>query len=189
MHICWLSIKRPVFYQVRQNFADARGPLLVHRLDMDTSGLLLLAKTRKAHKSLQQQFEHRTVRKRYTALLARKPAATGGLIQLPLSKDWQHRPKQCVCFAQGKPALTVWHVSAEGILHPLFPSACKIHLYPFTGRTHQLRVHVAEALNQAIIGDRLYGDPDVRLLLHADQLSFTHPHSGERLSLSMPASF
>jgi len=178
-----------VLTEVRQNFPDARGPLLVHRLDMDTSGLLLLAKTRDAHRQLQQQFEKRLVQKRYTALLAQKPAAQGGVINLPLRKNWEQRPKQCVCFKSGKPSITGWNISADQTSTATVASACRIHLYPRTGRTHQLRVHTAEALGQPILGDRLYGTPGMRLMLHADRISFIHPHSGKRLCVSVRASF
>ncbi len=184
-----------VLTQVRQNFADARGPLLVHRLDMDTSGLLLLGKTRVAHRRLQQQFEHRHVRKRYTALLAATPSSLGGLIELPLSKDWDNRPKQRVDIVHGKAAVTAWRVAPPSIHNTLALKSgngsepCRVFLYPKTGRTHQLRVHTAMALGLPIVGDRLYGKPATRLMLHADRLKFTHPITQERVSLSVEASF
>ena len=175
--------------QVRQCRADARGPLLVHRLDMDTSGLLLLGKTRKAHRHLQQQFEHRKVFKRYTALLCKKPASLGGLIDLPLSKDWENRPHQCVDFINGKTATTAWRVADDCLHQPAGSPNCRVHLYPMTGRTHQLRVHTAQALQSAIVGDRLYGTAAARLMLHADRLSFIHPVTNVRTAFSVDASF
>jgi len=187
-----------VVTQVRHQHADARGPLLVHRLDMDTSGLILIGKTRAAHRHLQQQFEHRQVRKRYTALLPTAPLSAGGLITLPLSKDWESRPAQCVDFVQGKLAVTAWHLAAPSPLLSAESSAvdadrekpfCRVHLYPLTGRTHQLRVHMAAGLGLPIVGDRLYGQKNVRLMLHADQLQFTHPETLELMNVSVAASF
>lgn len=183
-----------VVTEVREHYKDARGPLLVHRLDMDTSGLLIIGKTRAAHRHLQQQFEHRQVRKRYTALLPKKPVSSGGLISLPLSKDWEHRPKQCVDYGQGKPAVTAWHIAPEtdvGLANQASSNAeyCRVYLYPLTGRTHQLRVHMAVGLGLPIIGDRLYGQKNVRLMLHADQLLFTHPDTEQPLFLGVKASF
>ncbi len=176
-----------VVTQVRHNFVDARGPLLVHRLDMDTSGLILIGKTRNAHRHLQQQFEQRQVRKRYTALLPAKPASVGGLIQLPLARDWEHRPRQCVDFVNGKRAVTAWRIAQSA--NAKAGGHCRVRLYPLTGRTHQLRVHMAEGLGLPIVGDRLYGQSDVRLMLHADQLQFTHPETLQRLNISVKASF
>ena len=175
---------------MRRQYLDARGPLLVHRLDMDTSGLLIIGKTRSAHRHLQQQFENRQVHKRYTALLSGKPLGSGGVINLPLSKDWENRPAQCVDFSQGKRAITVWHLATESV-----PEAdwikpfCRVHLYPKTGRTHQLRVHMAIGLGLPIVGDRLYGCKNVRLMLHADQLQFTHPRTLDSVRVDLPASF
>jgi tRNA pseudouridine32 synthase/23S rRNA pseudouridine746 synthase len=167
---------------------EAHGPLLVHRLDMDTSGLLLLAKTRSAHRSLQQQFEHRRISKRYLARLLRRPDAIGGRIHLPLRLDIEDRPRQVVCHEHGKLSTTVWHRTAEG-------DACCIWLYPLTGRTHQLRVHLAHpaGLGIGIQGDRLYpsrrdgDDTGSRLMLHAQYLAFDHPLSGVRQCLQSTA--
>lgn len=177
-----------VVTQVRRNFEDARGPLLVHRLDMDTSGLIILGKTRAAHRHLQQQFEQRQVRKRYTALLPDKPSSPGGLISLPLAKDWEHKPRQRVDFINGKSAITGWHIAAATKADS--GACCRVHLYPQTGRTHQLRIHMAQGLGLPIVGDRLYGQGgEVRLMLHADQLQFTHPDTLQPLLISVNASF
>lgn len=180
--------------QVRSGWPDARGPLLVHRLDMDTSGLLVLGKTRRAHRHLQQQFEHRHIRKRYTALLERRPAAAGGVIRLPLMKDWEHRPKQQVDWAGGKPAVTVWACADDADSDAFSPTHsyaehCRVFLYPHTGRTHQLRVHMATGLGIPIVGDRLYGQPATRLMLHADRLQFEHPVTAESVVVRVDASF
>ena len=175
--------------QARRTRADARGPLLVHRLDMDTSGLLVLGKTRDAHRNLQQQFEHRSVYKRYTALLTKSPTSLGGLIELPLSKDWDNRPRQRVDYVNGKTAQTSWKRAGPSLGQALCSSHCRVHLYPITGRTHQLRVHMAVALQSPIVGDRLYGEPATRLMLHADRLSFFHPVTNVRTFFSVDASF
>ena len=163
---------------------EASGPMLVHRLDMDTSGLLILAKTRSAHRTLQQQFEHRQVSKRYRAILSREPQGMGGRIHLPLRLDIDNRPRQIVCASHGKPSTTIWRRdtvnNSRGVL-----------LYPLTGRTHQLRVHMAhvQGLGIPIEGDRLYGKQSPRLLLHSDYLAFDHPNSGVRQFITSPAPF
>ena len=175
--------------QVRHSRSDARGPLLVHRLDMDTSGLLLLGKTRDAHRKLQQQFEQRKVVKRYTALLTAKPASLGGIIELPLSKDWNNKPCQCVDFINGKSAITGWRLAEDSCQSKKDAPYHRVHLYPTTGRTHQLRVHMAQGLHCAIVGDRLYGTAAERLMLHADRLSFNHPVTNARTTLCVAESF
>jgi len=166
-------ISDSVLTRVLENRSQIRGPALVHRLDMDTSGLLLLAKSRSAHRHLQQQFEHRRIAKRYRAVLERPVSSLGGLIQLPLRLDIDNRPVQIVCYEHGKSATTLWHRHAGG-------STGEIVLYPLTGRTHQLRVHLAHplGLSNPVCGDRLYGSSDSgedRMLLHAELLKFEHP--------------
>lgn len=187
-----------VVTQARANWPDARGPLLVHRLDMDTSGLLVLGKTRRAHRHLQQQFEHRLVKKRYTALLERPPLAAGGVLRLPLIKDWEQRPKQRIDWSVGKPAVTIWtcadRVASDSRCTQASHSlGCRVYLYPHTGRTHQLRVHMAVGLGIPIVGDRLYGQPGTRLgprlMLHADRLQFEHPVTSESVVVKVDASF
>jgi len=152
--------------------SDISGPSLVHRLDMDTSGLLMLAKTPESHRSMQQQFEHRKIAKRYRAALEVAPDGLGGLIQLPLRLDIDNRPQQIVCREFGKHAITVWHKDAN-------TADNYVVLFPITGRSHQLRVHLADpaGLNNPIKGDRLYGnrkedDISGRMMLHSDYLSF-----------------
>lgn len=168
----------------RECFPDATGPMLVHRLDMDTSGLLLLAKNRTVHRHLQQQFEHRLVSKSYTAILSREPEAMGGIVYLPLRLDIDNRPTQIVCHQHGKQALSVWRRQAE------FTDA-RVVFTPVTGRTHQLRVHAAhpDGLNAPIVGDRLYGVQAERLKLHATRIVFTHPITNRRLAVESAVPF
>lgn len=195
------QVSDSVLTRVLDSCPDAQGPVLVHRLDMDTSGLLLLAKNRTAHRILQQQFEHRLIGKRYLARLCRVPEAMGGRIQLPLRLDIHDRPRQVVCQEHGKLSITIWHRCKRGDAHCVW-------LYPLTGRTHQLRVHLAhpQGLGIAIQGDRLYEKhyqsaaadyrleaPDksngTRLMLHAQYLAFDHPVSGVRITLQSDMSF
>ena len=153
------------------------GCLSVHRLDQDTSGLLVLAKSLAVQAELRRQFEQREVQKRYEAILEREmPVGEEGEIRLPLRPDIENRPRQIVDMAHGKSALTRYKVigNTDGHAH--------LQLVPHTGRTHQLRVHCAEAFGNPILGDRLYGRKVAsRLMLHAGELSFTHPKTGERL--------
>ena len=154
-----------------ERWPDASGPIIVHRLDMATSGLLVVAKTKEVHQLLQQQFEQRTVKKRYCALLDGIPEKKEGEICLPLIADLNDRPRQKVDFANGKEAHTLYKVvEARG-------GQALVHLYPITGRTHQLRVHCAHpnGLNIPITGDELYGTRAQRLYLHAAELALTHP--------------
>lgn len=181
--------------RVQKARPEATGPVLVHRLDMDTSGLLLMAKNRSVHRALQQQFERRQIGKCYRALLVRPPAglASGGLINLPLRLDVDNRPRQLVCPKHGKFAKTVWHRADSD--QRSSAGNVTVLLYPLTGRTHQLRVHAAHAqgLAAAVVGDRLYGSsggsPVERMLLHAEYLAFTDPATGLRHRIRCPASF
>ena len=162
----------------------ADGPLIVHRLDMDTSGLMVVAKTKAAHQLLQQQFLRRTVEKTYVALLERPLPTTTvpqGIIRLPLRPDPFDRPRQMVDMAKGKPAVTLYEVVGD----------CKVRLTPKTGRTHQLRVHCAhpDGLGIAIKGDPLYGTAADRLYLHAETLAFDHPVEGKRMTFTSKAEF
>jgi tRNA pseudouridine32 synthase/23S rRNA pseudouridine746 synthase len=160
-------------------------PLIVHRLDMDTSGLLVIAKTGDAHRHLQRQFLRRTVSKRYTALLSKIINEQEGTITLPLLGDLFNRPRQLVCFENGKECTTKWKV----IEH--IGTLSKVHFWPLTGRTHQLRMHAAHALglNAPIVGDDLYGTPAERLYLHAAQLQFMHPVTKATMSFEAPEEF
>jgi len=164
---------------------SAKGPLLVHRLDMSTSGLLLVAKNEKTHKNLQKQFIERTVKKRYIALLDGYLKNHNGSIDLPLRVDLNNRPRQLACNSHGKPAHTNYEVIASE------NNCTRIYFYPVTGRTHQLRVHAAHhrGLNTPIIGDDLYGKRADRLYLHAEQISFEHPVTKKRLTFNSEPEF
>ena len=170
---------------LRSRYPEAEGPMIIHRLDMATSGLLLVAKRKEIHQQLQAQFHHRTIRKRYIALLEGTVASERGTLSLPLLPDFQDRPRQRVDHELGKPALTDYEVlSRQG-------GRTRIAFYPHTGRTHQLRVHAAhpEGLGCPIVGDTLYGHPADRLYLHAESLAFTHPATGQRMEISCATPF
>ena len=171
---------------LQERYPDVTGPILVHRLDMATSGLLLAAKDKDTHALLQKQFEGRTVKKRYIALLEGIPQAEPkGFIRLPLRPDFDNRPLQMVCYEYGKPAVTRYEImDTEN-------DRTRMAFYPETGRTHQLRVHAAhpEGLNCPIVGDPLYGQPADRLYLHAERLEFRHPVTGQRLQIQKEAPF
>jgi tRNA pseudouridine32 synthase/23S rRNA pseudouridine746 synthase len=147
---------------------------VVHRLDMDTSGVLLLAKDEETYKRLQSMFAGREMKKEYVALLNGVVRDDGGEITLPLSADYVNRPCQKVDFEKGKPAVTVYEVISRRGEETL------IRFRPHTGRTHQLRVHSAHnlGLGAPIKGDSLYGTPSDRLYLHAESLTFVHPVTG-----------
>jgi len=160
-------------------------PFMVHRLDMGTSGLLVVAKTREMHKHIQKQFLDRQVSKRYTALLSKVIEQDGGEITLPLCADPFNRPMQLVCFKTGKRSVTRWKVIERT------DSMTRVHFWPLTGRTHQLRMHAAHelGLNAPIVGDDLYGIADKRLYLHAAHLSFVHPKTKEKVSFEVVEDF
>lgn len=165
---------------------------MVHRLDMATSGLLVVARTSEVHKALQAQFIERTVKKKYVALLPLsildKQLPAEGRIELPLSPDPDDRPRQRVDRTNGKPAITEYRLIGKTTYGKEALEAVKIALYPLTGRTHQLRVHCAhpDGLSTPIIGDNLYGQRAERLWLHAEHLEFTHPITQERMSFDTP---
>ena len=183
------TISDSVVTRIEDAYKGVCTPTLVHRLDMDTSGLLILVKNREAHRHLQQQFEHRKIGKRYRAVLESPVEGLGGRIHLPLRLDIDNRPSQIVCYPLGKSATTVWHKDTAS-------KGNAIVLYPLTGRSHQLRVHLADpdGLGVPIKGDRLYGSadhsfPGNRMLLHSDLIAFDHPESGKRLTIRCPAPF
>jgi tRNA pseudouridine32 synthase / 23S rRNA pseudouridine746 synthase len=165
--------------RVQNIFPDARS---VHRLDMDTSGLLVFARGADMHRRLSQLFREHGVKKYYTAMVAGRVEINMGEVDLPLGSDWPNRPRQKVDFARGKSSLTRYRV----LVHDAVTNTSRVELKPVTGRTHQLRVHMA-AIGHPIVGDRLYGGKagasTQRLLLHAGVLSFIHPVSAEPLSL------
>jgi len=179
------SMDGSIATQAKACFPNATGPMLVHRLDMDTSGLLMLAKTAEVHRALQALFEKRQVFKQYVAVLQSVPKGLGGLIQLPLRLDVDNRPVQIVCYEHGKPSTTVWRKDSR------YDDDKRVVLFPMTGRTHQLRVHAQHSLglNNAIKGDRLYGQAGVRLCLHAEVLRFVHPVSQQLLSIQADVPF
>lgn len=162
------------------------GALIVHRLDMSTSGLMLLARDAESHRLLSRQFETRAVEKRYEAMVEGCLAQDRGEIDLPLITDWPRRPLQKVDFEIGKPSLTHYAVLERDAAS----QRTRVALMPHTGRSHQLRVHMA-SLGHPILGDELYGHAvsAPRLLLHATTLQFTHPHSGEALRFHEDAPF
>lgn len=160
-------------------------PLMIHRLDMATSGLLVVAKTKEIHKQIQKQFLKRTVKKRYTALLSKEIEKNEGEINLPLRGDLDDRPRQLVCYEFGEKSITKFEVIEKK------NNTTKIHFYPITGRTHQLRVHSAHelGLNAPIVGDDLYGNPSDRLYLHASYLEFIHPITQEKVIFEVKEDF
>ena len=175
---------------LRQRWNDNDTPIIVHRLDMATSGLLVVARNRYAHKQLQAQFKERTIQKRYVALLStdllnRVGLPKEGTISLPMCADVLDRPRQMVDKNKGKTAITHYKIIGKIPLHDShYSEAVKVELCPETGRTHQLRVHCAhsEGLACPILGDTLYGKRADRLYLHAEYLAFTHPTTGKPLS-------
>lgn len=174
-----------VYSRIRHLYPDATGPLVVHRLDMATSGLLLIAKTKEVHQNLQAQFSNRSIKKRYTALLEGIVSDEEGTIVLPLCLNPLDRPRQIVDKEHGKPAITRYRVLART------ESQTLVAFYPLTGRTHQLRVHSAHSLGLhcPIKGDELYGSKADRLYLHAEFLEFTHPVSKEKVTIEVKADF
>lgn len=160
--------------RIQQEYSDA---LVVHRLDMATSGLMVFARGVEMQRRLSQMFREREMEKRYVAIVTGKLDADGE-IDLPLGPDWPNRPKQKVDYVSGKHSLTRYRLLA----HDVVTQTSRIELEPVTGRTHQLRVHLA-ATEHSIIGDSLYGGrASHRLMLHASMLNFAHPLGGERLS-------
>lgn len=174
-----------IYDWARKQYPEATGPLIVHRLDMATSGLLLIAKKKEIHQHLQAQFKNRTIRKRYIARLDGIVASDKGTISLPICPDPLDRPRQIVHETLGKPAVTTYEVLQRSE-HQTW-----IAFYPHTGRTHQLRVHAAhpDGLNAPIEGDTLYGRESDRLYLHAELLEFDHPTTGKRIHIEKPADF
>jgi len=178
-----------VYTIIKERYPSATGPLLVHRLDMSTSGVLLIAKDKDSHQILQEQFINRTVKKRYTALLEGlfDNREEKGFIDLPLALDYLNRPMQKVDYNEGKAAQTFYEV----VETDLDKNRTRVHFYPKTGRTHQLRVHAAheQGLNIPIVGDDIYGQRDERLHLHADFIEFLHPVTNKTMTFSIKAPF
>jgi tRNA pseudouridine32 synthase/23S rRNA pseudouridine746 synthase len=187
------NIEDSVYARIKAQFPQATGPLIVHRLDMSTSGLMVIALTKRAHKNLQQQFISREVEKRYVALIEGDLKADTGIINLPLRVDLNDRPRQLVCYDYGKNAETSWQVVGRTQSKHQGQTAkfTRIHLYPKTGRTHQLRMHCAhvDGLNMPIVGDDLYGNKARRLHLHAAYLAFLHPLTKEKMAFAAAEAF
>jgi tRNA pseudouridine32 synthase/23S rRNA pseudouridine746 synthase len=170
--------------RVRAMFPGATGPLIVHRLDMETSGLLVLGLDEDAQRDLSGQFERRTTDKRYTAILEGSVVQDVGDITLPIRLDVDRRPFQIVDHVQGREAVTRYRVLSREI------DRTRVEFTPLTGRTHQLRVHAAAGLACPIVGDVLYGrDSGERLMLHASWLAFVDPGTGRRVEVESPAPF
>lgn len=179
-------IQDSVYTRIKQLIPSASGPIIVHRLDMSTSGLMVIALTKRAHKQLQKQFIQRDVEKRYVALLDGIIEQKTGEITLPLIGDFYNRPRQLVCYETGKHAHTTWQV-----IEYTKNNKTKIYLTPKTGRTHQLRVHSAHpsGLHTPIVGDDLYGTSASRLHLHAEKLTLKHPLTKKELTFQSAPCF
>ena len=182
---------RSVEQWAHEHYPEASGPMIVHRLDQSTSGILLLAKDKDTHKAMQQQFVTRTVSKQYTALLDGVVEHNIGIIDLCMKLDYDNRPRQMVA-PDGKRSITEYRVLSVEDGHT------RVAFYPLTGRTHQLRLHSAhpEGLNTPIVGDDIYGHEQRadlsdghRLCLHASRLEFRHPHTKERIVVECDAEF
>lgn len=166
---------------MRQRYPEVTCPLIVHRLDMATSGLMVITKTLAAYTDLQAQFARHEVKKRYVALLSHDLDTPSGQVALPLRPDLDDRPRQVVDEQHGREALSTYEQTGRR----------RVNLYPHTGRTHQLRVHCAHqrGLNNPIQGDELYGTKADRLYLHAEQITFRHPTTGQLLVFTAKAPF
>ncbi len=160
--------------------------LTVHRLDCDTSGVIIFARTKQAQGFLGQEFEQRRAEKTYVARLKGRLTPDSGTVDLPLGSDWDYRPRQKVDPVHGRPAVTDWQVIDRS------DSETRVRLTPHTGRSHQLRVHML-ALGHPILGDQIYAADTMRdhprLMLHAESLSLRHPTTGDRMTFTAPAPF
>lgn len=171
-----------VLSRLQLRHADA---LAVHRLDQVTSGVMVFARDPATHRALSLLFAERRIDKAYVAVVEGSLADESGRIDLPLGADWANRPRQVVDPVRGRPSSTDWQVvgrDRSGL-------RTRLLLHPHSGRTHQLRVHLA-AIGHPIVGDVLYGaQPAARVLLHASRLGFAHPHTGERIQATSPVPF
>lgn len=177
--------KDSVMTRIQRDFPQAES---VHRLDMATSGIIVVALTKAAERELKRQFREREPSKTYVARVWGHPQPEQGTVDLPLICDWPNRPKQKVCFGSGKPAQTEYQVTEY-----LSDNSARMVLKPITGRSHQLRVHML-ALGHPILGDGFYAHPEAkamapRLLLHAESLTITHPTFGNAMTFRQPADF
>jgi tRNA pseudouridine32 synthase/23S rRNA pseudouridine746 synthase len=179
------EIKDSVLTRMQKKYPKASGPLLAHRLDKLTSGIMLISKDLESHKFLQKQFMDKTIQKRYFAVLEGELKQSGGEVNLPLAVDEDNRPMQKVDFEMGRKALTIWKLIRQS------ENRSEVLFFPVTGRTHQLRVHAAhpKGLDAPIVGDTLYGKKDERLMLHAGYIQFKHPKNGELMEFERNAPF
>ena len=179
------ALEDSLLTRYQASHTEAVGPIVVHRLDQETSGLVIFAKDKAIHKALQQQFENHTINKCYIALLDGIVPQDEGVIDLPIRPDVDDRPRQRVDYEHGKPAITHYRVLERT------GDRTRIALEPLTGRTHQLRVHCShpQGLNCPIVGDRLYGTASTRLMLHAQSITFIHPATGREMTLKTPPAF
>jgi tRNA pseudouridine32 synthase/23S rRNA pseudouridine746 synthase len=170
-----------LYLRLLEQFPDA---LMVHRLDMDTSGLVLFARSAEAQRNLSMQFEKREISKTYMAVVEGIIEQDEGMVDYPMRKDMEQRlpPKHIIDCVRGKKAITEWKVLDRGT------STTRVALYPKTGRSHQLRVHML-ALGHPIAGDNIYGTPAERLMLHSESLQMHHPVSGDLIRLECPSPF
>ncbi|MEO5806790.1 RluA family pseudouridine synthase [Devosia sp.] len=171
-------------YRARKSYPTAG---MCHRLDKDTSGILVMALNKRAHGKIGSQFEHRQSTKSYVARVWGEMEAENGLVDLPLATDWENKPRQRVDPENGRSSQTEWQVMERE------PGITRVRLTPLTGRTHQLRVHM-KAIGHVILGDVFYADAEPlaaadRLQLHAEKLGFTHPTTGEFVTFIAPCPF
>ena len=171
-------------YHLEPHYSELK---IVHRLDMDTSGLMVLARSAEVHRLLSRQFQERQTEKTYHAICSGKPSLQSGYINLPMRCDWEKRPLQMIDFKQGKGAQTYWKVLQQ------YQNSFLVELTPITGRSHQLRLHM-KSLGHPILGDNLYADPysltqAARLMLHAKTLSFTHPINNQKMDFDCLSEF
>lgn len=170
-----------MIFRVQQEYPEA---LIVHRLDMETSGLLLMARNKTVHRKLGMLFQKRNIQKTYVAVVHGRVPVKYGVVDLPLLVDWEFKPRQRVDFLNGKTSQTGYQVIEYGV------ECSRVELFPFTGRTHQLRLHM-HSIGHSIIGDRIYSTEEPptkkqRLLLHARALRFVHPRTREPLTIECP---
>lgn len=180
-----IHITDSIHTRILAQYPEVSGPVIIHRLDMSTSGIMVLAKHKEAHQFIQKQFIQHTVTKRYTAILDGILTQQTGLIDLPLRVDLDDRPRQVVCYEYGKPAKTKFDVLTYE------NGNTRIHFFPLTGRTHQLRVHAAhhQGLHIPILGDDLYGQRADRLHLHAGYIQFVHPRTKKFVTFTLEDPF
>lgn len=176
--------KECLISRLQDHFPSAK---VVHRLDLDTSGIMVIALSAPCHAALSRQFRLRQVAKSYIAVIRGHIEPRQGVIDLPIAADWDNRPRQKICHETGKPSVTRYRTLDQG------PDTSRLLLHPLTGRSHQLRLHL-QALGHPILGCDLYADPDTlarsdRLLLHALRLGFRHPETGRWISEESPCPF